>query len=362
MSLVLAAAQLQRLKDHLGDKWAGAKWAFDAAEARAKQLSDERDKAKAEAMNEKVNSEHLLNQLEQRFVSLRQDHTLLSAQMESLRAQHSRTLEERNALSTKLKSVQAAKESVDAALTASMKKTEQVVEEKRRALEVCARRQQEVDNLQAELSTSAEQLNARRQRAAELDDTLNRVRDGQQPLQLEVERLRRAKELTDKHNAWLEGELQTSNEELLAGRKEATATQMQLQTKLDVAQQKGRELESRAGQLEEQVRSQSSSINTALEEIKEIKSGHAAAEEEWQQRISSQERLTALYKDQARDNDEKAEQTAKVVAALKKALAKKDEQYAAPCVSLRHVSLCAMCLSAPCVSLTVWLAPMLVVD
>lgn len=179
--------------------------------------------------------------------------------------------------------------------------------EKRRLINVIDKQHADIDRLDIELKTLAENHQEAKQRENQLNETVHGLSSRDMTLTFQKTQLEHEVSMMKKQIEWLDGELNRRSEEFSNYRSEKSTQLGQLQTRLDESLQEV----DRLGELQKNLKEKNEKFSRKLEEsfdkIKELQMELGMNEERFRQEIGTQLRLTELYKGGMEDTQRKSE-------------------------------------------------------
>ena len=256
---------------------------LDRAHKKCADLASSAASAAAALEAQRVNEEQQLHSLEQRLVALRSRCEATARDLKVSDAAKGVLQSEKTRAESELVELRSSK-----ALSARQQAALQ--EAQTRALELAERRQEDVDARDRELAQLRERCAAAEQRAADFDVKVRESEEKQWPLRSEVLKLKQEDARLKQHQSWLETELETKSDEMLALRKKTTAQIFELQGRVDAVDAL-RERGERAAKALERAEARAASLQEELEEVQRAADESAAISA---QELSTQKQLVAL--------------------------------------------------------------------
>jgi chromosome segregation ATPase len=196
-----------------------------------------------------VNSEQAFHRLEQDQLQLKQRNEKMREELRTLRHDVGNAEKQRvvsDAATANLRSVLATKE---AEMERHQREARELKEERDGLLSRVTRLLEESRDRNAEMQSYATRLEESYKLRNDLQDKVEELQGGARTNQFELHRTKEAKELGDKHSAWLTEELEIKQKELAQLRSERSDSARDLQQKADDSAEEAAKLAGQAGVL-----------------------------------------------------------------------------------------------------------------
>ena len=289
MEEFLSEEERERLRDVASSE------TYEKLESLYKTMRENLSRMEAERKSDRVNREQLFNQLEQRFVNLKNESAERERDVQGLREE----LEEsKRSLAKRQKDIEDREKQLreEQSVSNSLKlEIDQIRAEKNDAVLMSARREDSIKSLREDLTDSqkrCEQLNVQKREATKSE---RQAKSDLQSTQFEVEKLRRETELSKKHQSWLDSELERQSNELLSSRKEASEELLSLRSQLDQSLSREKQMGQKLDTVTARNVEMDKRVEELLRKIKSTSDEHSSRDEEWKKEMETQRELTRMY-------------------------------------------------------------------
>ena len=306
MDDILSKDELESLRGETSDVFEKLNEAYRTMKEKLNQLN-------AEKSSDRVNREQLFNQLEQRFVSLREKSEERDTKLRSVGRELEESKNRIREIEKELEEKEARVRAEQSVATSLKSEIDQIRSEKNDAVLSSARRQDAVESLRQDLTESQErckQLSAQKNEATKSERS---ARAELQSLEFEIEKLRREKELSKKHQNWLDSELERQSTELLSSRREASEELLSLRSQLEQSLSREKQMGEKLDTAQARNVESDKRVEELLRNIKSTSDEISSRDAEWKKEMETQRELTRMYQEKCVQSEkENAELNAEI--------------------------------------------------
>ena len=241
--------------------------------------------------------------LERQINTLRKDKQEMQKRNDSTVGELHAVESERDAIRMELYQSKAKLHSLESSVSGEASQVKGLQRDKLRLIDLNGKQQLEIDRLSGELNKFLEKELKLSHRTAELEDQLSEAHSELIPVRFQIEKLTQEKTLIQKHSEWLNSELESKSDALLRVRKQQSARILELQEKLDRAQNDAATSGRRVTELQSALAESETRINEQSNEIRELRANQASEGETANQELAIQKQYVNLYK-KSRDDFE----------------------------------------------------------
>ncbi|XP_062012161.1 nuclear-pore anchor [Rosa rugosa] len=302
-------------------------WVAEKADAFIRNLYTELDTVKAQNDAASITAEQTCSLLEQKYLSLSDEHSKLESELAQLKSSFDERLSE-------LAEVQSQKyqlnlQSITKDSEIEMLKTEvsELHKSKRQLMEIVEQKDEDISakncTIQSYLEKivkSAENAAQREARLSEAEAELARTKDS-------CTHLSQEKELIERHNVWLNDELAAKVDSLIKLRRTHADVEAEMSFKLSDVERKFNDCSSSLNWNKERVRELEAKLTSLQEELRLSKDTAAANEERSNAELSTTNKLVELYKESSEEWSKKAGELEGVIKALETHLSQVENDY-----------------------------------
>lgn len=264
-----------------------------------------------------VKSQQMLDQ-----VSFEQSIHNSNAKVEQMKARLDKALKDAESLESTVKDLEtqraelkqqlsdySTKESSDSDTSRNLQaRIDSISAEKRHTLDTLERRNQELQELRAELQSANAKLLESRKSSADLETQVQSLRSGQTAAQMREHNLRQQLESVKRNSEWLESELNTKSDTLKNFRVEKLARISELEVKVDTLDSEHRSIKNAYESMKQRYSDLSTKYDSSLVQIKDLKNAATMAEEGFKDEMASQVRLSQLWERSAKESKKRVEE------------------------------------------------------
>ncbi|CAH2312727.1 nucleo TPR isoform X2 [Pelobates cultripes] len=312
---VLERAELSKLPKAVHSKLERAftdqQSAIDSLEARCEKLRVDCDQQQFEV-------EKRLSQCQQRLVSESQE-------FHNLREKYNKQIDEQKELNEKLRDIESSNDRHIALQSQLTRAKESVEAENRDLVRTNERRAQELEHLNDDIKRLNEKLKEANVAKLEMQLKLDELQSSEGSVKFREKRLEQEKELLQSQNTWLNKELQSKTDELLAIHREKGNEILELKGNLENKKDEVTRLEEQTKSLKTSNENLQKQAEELMFKLKEAKEQHASMEEKFHSELNANIKLCNLYKSAAEDSDAKSTEVTSAMEELQKLLKEASE-------------------------------------
>ncbi|XP_057958216.1 nuclear-pore anchor [Malania oleifera] len=299
----------------------------EKADSFIRDLHKQLDTVKAQADAAAITAEQTCSLLEQKYLSLSSDF----ANLQSQNAQLNSTLEQRL---SDLAQVQAEKHQLhlqsigkDGEIERLSTETSELHKSKRQLMELVEQKDLEISEKNATIKSYLDKIVNLTDNAALREARLNDVEAELARTRGSCTRYLQEKELIERHNVWLNDELTSKVESLIALRKTHAELEAEMSVKLADTERQFNECSNSLKWNKEKVRELEIKLSSLQQEFCSSKEAAAASEEQFSAEISTVNKLVELYKESSEEWSKKATELEGVINALEMHLSQVENSY-----------------------------------
>ncbi|KAM8929908.1 nucleoprotein TPR isoform 2-T2 [Pelodytes ibericus] len=287
--------------------------AFTEQQSEIEILKARHEKVRVDCDQQYFEVERRLSQSQERLVSESQE-------LQNLREQLNKKVEEQKELNEKLRDLEASNDR-HIALQSQLTRAKEAVEaEKRDLVRTNERKAQEFEHINDDLKRLNDKLKEATGTKLELQLKLDELQSSEVSVKYREKRLEQEKELLQSQNTWLNKELRSKTEELLAVHKERGNEILELKGSLENKKDEVTRLEEQTKSLKASNEHLQKQAEELLLKLKETKEQQASVEEKFHNELNSNVKLCNLYKSAAEDAESKSTELTRAMEELQKIL------------------------------------------
>ncbi|XP_007481029.2 nucleoprotein TPR isoform X2 [Monodelphis domestica] len=276
-------------------------------------LKGRHEKFKVESEQQYFEVEKRLSQCQERLVNEGRECQTLRQELERL-CQQLKSVTEKN---KELETAQDRYVTVQSQLTRA---NEELEAEKRDLVRTSERRSQELEYLTEDVKRLNEKLKESIASKGELQLKLDELQASDVSVKYREKRLEQEKELLHNQNTWLNTELKTKTDELLAVGREKGNEILELKCNLENKKEEVVRMEEQLNGLKTSNENLQKHVEDLLTKLKEAKEQQASMEEKFHNELNAHIKLSNLYKSAADDSEAKSNELTRAVDELHKLL------------------------------------------
>jgi nucleoprotein TPR len=142
----------------------------------------------------------------------------------------------------------------------------------------------------------------------EVQGKVDELQDKEITLQVREQRLQQEKELLESQNQWLQAELKSKAEALVALKTESASDRVTVRTELGNKSQEASRLASLVDELRQAIKEKDAKLEVYLDKVKQARDEKLQCEESFRKEMSAQMRLTSLYQTSAEEANKRVEE------------------------------------------------------
>ncbi|ODQ68613.1 hypothetical protein NADFUDRAFT_20212, partial [Nadsonia fulvescens var. elongata DSM 6958] len=260
-------------------------------------------------------------------VSIEQTEHSSGNRIKVMKTQLTDTLQETQSLRTKINQLETEKASIEKNLYSYQSKSsgsddelrsirscmEMISSEKRQAIEILERRNNEIVELKSSIDEARKQNIESRKSIIELENSIQKATSEARSAKFKEQNYRQELEHLRKTNEWLDGELKAKTQEFSSFRKAKIIQISSLQTDLDTSNSDLESLRQSHDVLKEKYSEISTSLDTALIKNKDLQDSQTVADESFRAEMASQIRLCELWECSAKDAKARVEELEELI-------------------------------------------------
>ncbi|KAL7142917.1 hypothetical protein ABFS83_08G156600 [Erythranthe nasuta] len=309
MPLFISEEEFRRCSDDAGV-------VAEKADAFIRELYSQIETVKAEADAGSITLEQSCSIIEQKYVALSGEYSLLQSQQSEL----SSSLEKRT---SELRQVESEKQQLlvqsaekDGAIERLTTEASELHKSKRQLMLLLEQKDSEVSEKNATIQNYLDKILKLTENAALKDARLGELESELGRLHATSSRFSQEKELLERHNAWLNEELKTKVDNVLQLRKENGELEADMSFKLADVERKLKDSSSSFKYHKDRVKELEEKLSSMERELLSTKEATATAEEHFTAEISTVTKLVDLYKESSEEWSKKAGDLEGVIKAL----------------------------------------------
>ncbi|KAL8046100.1 hypothetical protein ABFX02_08G156700 [Erythranthe guttata] len=309
MPLFISEEEFRRCSDDAG-------LVAEKADAFIRELYSQIETVKAEADAGSITLEQSCSIIEQKYVSLSGEYSLLQSQQSEL----SSSLEKRT---SELRQVESEKQQLlvqstekDGAIERLATEASELHKSKRQLMLLLEQKDSEVSEKNATIQNYLDKILKLTEHAALKDARLGELESELGRLHATSSRFSQEKELLERHNTWLNEELKTKVDNVLQLRKENGELEADMSFKLADVERKLKDSSSSLKYHKDRVKELEEKLSSMERELLSTKEATATAEEHFTAEISTVTKLVDLYKESSEEWSKKAGDLEGVIKAL----------------------------------------------
>nr|XP_056701605.1 nucleoprotein TPR [Euleptes europaea] len=268
----------------------------------------------------KVDSEQQYFEVEKRLAQSQERLVNETQECQNLRQELGKLNEQLKSLTEKNKELEIAQEQ-NAAIQGQLTRAKEELEaEKRDLVRTNERRAQELEHLNEEVKRLNEKLKEVNTAKIELQLKLDELETSAFSVKYREQRWEQEKELLQNQNTWLNTELKSKTDELLALAREKGSEILELKCNLENKKDEVSRLEEQVSGLKQSNENLQKHVEDLLTKLKEVKEQQASMEERFHNELNAHIKLSNLYKGAADDLEAKSNELTQAVEELHKLL------------------------------------------
>uniref|UniRef100_A0A8D0GEX5 Nucleoprotein TPR n=1 Tax=Sphenodon punctatus TaxID=8508 RepID=A0A8D0GEX5_SPHPU len=268
----------------------------------------------------KVDSEQQYFEVEKRLAQSQERLVNETQECQTLRQELNKYNEQLKSLAEKNKELEVDQEHNAAIQNQLTRAKEELEAEKRDLVRASERRAQELEHLNEDVKRLNEKLTAANTSKIELQLKLDELQTSDVSGKYREKRLEQEKELLQSQNTWLNTELKTKTDELLANAREKGNEILELKCSLENKKEEVSRLEEQVNGLKQSNENLQKHVEDLLTKLKEAKDQQAGMEERFHNELNAHIKLSNLYKSAADDSEAKSNELTQAVEELHKLL------------------------------------------
>jgi nucleoprotein TPR len=290
-------------------------------------VKEELEQLKAQTAAATVNSEQAFHRLEQDHLRLKERYEKGREELRNARKSAASSEKQRvvaDAAVANLKSALSTKEAEAGRLERSLR---EVKEEKDGLLGRVTRLLEDSRERNAEMQTYATRLEESYKARHDLQEELDKAQGTLRTAQFDLHRVTEAKELSEKHSAWLTEELETKQKELAQLRAETGSSSVELQQKADDAAEEATKLAGQVGALQSRAEGQEQRIMQLERQVQEKSNSLQEHQDRFTSDLMAREQLEKLLKESLADSEAKVKELTSTAQMLHDRTGTQDKQH-----------------------------------
>ncbi|KAM5586916.1 nuclear-pore anchor [Rosa sericea] len=302
-------------------------WVAEKADAFIRNLYTELDTVKAQNDAASITAEQTCSLLEQKYLSLSDEHSKLESELAQLKSSFDERLSE-------LAEVQAQKyqlnlQSINKDSEIEMLKTEvsELHKSKRQLMEIVEHKDEDISAKNCTIQSYLEKIVKSAENAAQREARLSEAEAESARTKDSCTHLSQEKELIERHNVWLNDELAAKVDSLIKLRRTHADVEAEMSFKLSDVERKFNDCSSSLNWNKERVRELEAKLTSLQEELRLSKDTAAANEERSNAELSTINKLVELYKESSEEWSKKAGGLEGVIKALETHLSQVENDY-----------------------------------
>ncbi|KAE8611408.1 hypothetical protein XENTR_v10012438 [Xenopus tropicalis] len=280
----------------------------------------EMESVKARHEKFRVDCDQQYFEIEKRLAQCQERLVTESQECQNLRDQLSKQSEEQKEFSEKIKDLEASNDRLVALQSQVTRAKDSVEAEKRDLVRTNERRAQELEHLNDDIIRLNDKLKEANTAKMELQMKLDEIQSSEVSIKYREKRLEQEKELLQSQNTWLNGELKSKTEELLAVQKGKGNEILELKGALENKQDEVARLEDQVKSLKSCNENLQKQAEELMNKLKETKEQQASSEEKFHNELNANIKLCNLYKSASEDSEAKSTELTRAVEELHKLL------------------------------------------
>ncbi|XP_033110270.1 nucleoprotein TPR-like [Anneissia japonica] len=230
-------------------------------------------------------------------------------------------------LTEELKEVTSSRDKIEITHQQVCRSNDHLETEKQDLLDALERKNVELERLNADWKNLTEKLATANQQKVEAQVKLDEIQSHDMSAKYREKRLEQEKQLLASQNEWLNTELKTKTNDLLAVKKEKSEMVLGLQAKVTSMTDEVQHLTDLNESLKKTNSDQTKKIESLIQKIKENSDAQAQSEELFHNEIQSQSKLASLYKASSEESEGKVKELIRAVEELQKLLKQATEAH-----------------------------------
>nr|AXF79603.1 TPR [Xenopus laevis] len=280
----------------------------------------EMESMKARHEKFRVDCDQQYFEIEKRLAQCQERLVAESQECQNLNDQLSKKSEEQKEFSEKIKDLEASNDRFVALQSQVTRAKDSAEAEKRDLVRTNERRSQELEHLNDDIIRLNEKLKEANAAKMELQMKLDEIQSSEVSIKFREKRLEQEKELLQSQNTWLNGELKSKTEELLAVQKAKGNEILELKGTLENKQDELARLENQVKSLKSCNENLQKQAEEMMNKLKETKEQQASSEEKFHNELNANVKLCNLYKSASEDSEAKSTELSRAVEELHKLL------------------------------------------
>ncbi|XP_068930529.1 nucleoprotein TPR isoform X1 [Petaurus breviceps papuanus] len=276
-------------------------------------LKGRHEKFKVESEQQYFEVEKRLSQSQERLVNE-------SRECQTLRQELEKTTHQLKSVTEKNKELETAQDRHVAIQSQLTRAKEELEAEKRDLVRTSERRSQELEYLTEDVKRLNEKLKESNTSKGELQLKLDELQASDVSVKYREKRLEQEKELLHSQNTWLNTELKTKTDELLAVGREKGNEILELKCNLENKKEEVSRMEEQVNGLKTSNEHLQKHVEELLTKLKEAKEQQTSMEEKFHNELNAHIKLSNLYKSAADDSEAKSTELTRAVDELHKLL------------------------------------------
>ncbi|XP_065184062.1 nucleoprotein TPR-like [Sycon ciliatum] len=260
---------------------------------------------KADLAQQQLDSAEKLSDLEQQLVNQLQQLSEESSAKEQLSGQLSLSVAENEQFKDQLQSSQDELQKQTQQLASLQHDNEQAELDKRQLTQIAELRSGEIERVNAEWKDMSEKLTAALAAKVEAETKVEETATSGMTGQLREKRLEQEKEMLASQIEWLNAEVKTKSDELLASRKEKSTLGLELRTNLNTANDELAASQTTCEKLRELLQERENKVESCLKQVKDLQDEKIDLESQFKNELAFQTKLATLHQETAAEAKQK---------------------------------------------------------
>ncbi|MBN3289713.1 TPR protein, partial [Polypterus senegalus] len=296
-------------------------------------LKSRHERFKVDGEQQYFEVEKRLAQSQEKLLSEKQERQNLQEELKKLN-DDCKELKEKN------KEHEANKEKLSTEQAQLKRANDELADEKRELTRKLEKKSQELEHYSEDLKRLNDKLVETSTAKVELQLKLDELQTSEVSVKYREKRMEQEKELLQNQNVWLNAELKTKTDELLAVTREKGNEILELKCSLENKKDEVTRLEEQVNSLKSSNESFQKQIEDLMAKLKESKEQQASMEERFRNELNAHIKLSNLYKSAAEDSESKSTELNRAVEELHKLLKEAGEANKATERRMKELELC----------------------
>ncbi|KAL3498454.1 hypothetical protein ACH5RR_041186 [Cinchona calisaya] len=301
----------------------------EKADAFIRELMNQLETVKAEADAASITAEQTCSLLEQKYVSLSAEFSGLQTQHSQLNASLGDRLAEITQLQAQKHEIHLLSIGKDGGIERLSTEASELHKSKRQLMGLLEQKESEISEKNTIIRNYLDKIVNLTENAASKEARLSDLETELAKSQASFARISQEKELVERHNSWLNNELQAKVDNLIELRKTHSELETEMSAKLADGEKRWNEASSSLKWHKGRVRELELKLTALEQELLSGKDAAAASEKQFSAEISTLTKLVELYKENSEELSKKAEELEGVIKALEIRLRQVEDEYKA---------------------------------